>query len=130
MTVRNGCDKIFGNYGKDIRTPYLASVLFLYCWLLICLVCWSNTFVTGLFFYQGFLWQILAIHGTAGERRGPSFFVSTTPTPSQTFRHLFATLDVRWLPRTFNLITCHYQSATRGDLRFWGIPLEWSMTEC
>ena len=34
----------------------------------------------------------------------------------RTFRHLFATLYLKWLPRNFNCIASNYQSATRKAL--------------
>ena len=43
-------------------------------------------------------------------------FHSTTSTCSRTFRHLFATLHVRWLSYIFNRNACIYQTATRWDL--------------
>ena len=49
-------------------------------------------------------------------REGTILFHSTTSTRSRTFRHLFATLHVRWLSRIFNRNACVYQTATRWDL--------------
>ena len=49
-------------------------------------------------------------------REGTILFHSTTSTRAQTFRHLFATLNVRWLSHIFNRNTCIYLSATRWDL--------------
>ena len=49
-------------------------------------------------------------------REGTIFFHSTTSTLSRTFRHLFATLHVRWLSYIFNRTACIYQTATRWDL--------------
>ena len=43
-------------------------------------------------------------------------FHSTTSTCSRTFRHLFATLHVKWLSYIFNRNACIYQTATRWDL--------------
>ena len=62
--------------------------------------------MTGIFFliYQGFLSQALTIHRTAEEVRGPSLSLSTTPTRSLTFRHLLASLHVRLLTTTFQLL--------------------------
>ena len=68
------------------------------------------------FFYQGFLLQTLTTHKTAGEGRGHLLFHSTTSTRSRTFRHLFATLHVRWLSHIFNRTASIYQTATRWDL--------------
>ena len=68
------------------------------------------------FFYQDFLSRTLTIHRTAGEGRGPSLFHCTTSTRSRTFRHLVATLHVRWLSHIFNHTACIYQAATRWDL--------------
>ena len=51
------------------------------------------------------------------EKGGDHFlFHSASPTRSRTFRHLFATLQVRWLSRIFNRIACIYQTATRLNL--------------
>ena len=68
------------------------------------------------FFYQGFLhrqWRF-----TGQQRKGGDhlLFHSTTSTRSQTLRHLYATLHVRWLSRIFNRNACVYQTATRWDL--------------
>ena len=52
-------------------------------------------------------------------------FFSITSTRSQTFRHLFATLHVTWLPRTFNRIACNYQTATRWDLPPYSMSIWW-----
>ena len=71
------------------------------------------------FFYHGFLSHTLMIHRTAGEGSAASLFLSTTSTRSRTFRHLFATLHVRWLPRFCNRIVCNNQSATRWNLPPW-----------
>ena len=84
------------------------------CWYFAgCFLClWKL-----IFFYQGFLSQTLTIHRTAGLREGNHIlFLFTTSTCSRTFRHLFATLHLRWLPCTFNLIACNYQTATQWDL--------------
>ena len=43
-------------------------------------------------------------------------FHSAASTRSQTFRHLFATLHVRWLSHIFNHKACVYQTATGWDL--------------
>ena len=72
------------------------------------------------FFYKGFLFQTLAIHRTTGKGKGPSLFFFTTSTQSWTFRHLFATLLVRWLPHIFEWTTCVYQTATQ-----WYLPPYW-----
>ena len=48
--------------------------------------------------------------------------VPSTSTRSQTFRHLFATVHVRWPSHIFNRTACIYQTATRWDLppyRIW-----------
>ena len=68
------------------------------------------------FFYQDFLSRTLTTHRTAGEGRAHLLFHSTSSTRSRTFRHLFATLHVRWLSRIFNRNACVYQTATRWDL--------------
>ena len=55
------------------------------------------------FFYQSFL---LTDTNDSEDRKGGDhlLFHSTTSTSSRTFRHLFATLHVRWLSRIFNRI--------------------------
>ena len=52
-------------------------------------------------------------HTTASEGR---VFQSSTSIRSRTFRHLFATLHLRWLSHIFNCTACIYQTATRWDL--------------
>ena len=59
-------------------------------------------------------------HRTAGEGRGAILFQSATSTRSRTLRHLFTTLNVRWLSHIFNRNACIYQIATR-----WGLPSYW-----
>ena len=56
-------------------------------------------------------------HRTAGKGGDHLLFHSTTSTRSRVFRHLFATLHVRWLSHIFNRTACIYQTATR-----WGLP--------
>ena len=63
-----------------------------------------------------FFSRTLTTHRTAGEGRRQSLFHSTTSTRSRTFRHLVATLHLRWLSHIFNRTTCIYQTATRWDL--------------
>ena len=46
-----------------------------------------------------------------------------TSTRSQIFRHLFATLHVRWLSHIFNRTACIYQTATRWDLPHYRIAI-------
>ena len=55
--------------------------------------------------------------GQGGDRL---LFNPTTSTHSQTFRHLFATLHVRWLSHIFNRNTCIGQIATQ-----WNLPPYW-----
>ena len=54
--------------------------------------------------------------GQQGKGGDLFLFHSTTSTRSRTFRHLFATLHVRWLSRIFNRNACIYQTAARWDL--------------
>ena len=67
------------------------------------------------FIYQGFLSRKLTTRRTAGEEGNHLLFHSTTSTCLRTFRHLFATLHVRWLSHIFNRNACIYQTATRWD---------------
>ena len=58
-------------------------------------------------------WQLTGQQGKGGDHL---LFHSTTSTRSRIFRHLFATLHVRWLSHIFNRTACIYQAATRWDL--------------
>ena len=77
------------------------------------------------FFYQGFLSQTLTIHRTAREGKGRNhlLFHFTTSTCSRTLRHLFATLQARWLSRIFNRNVCVYQTAATWNLRSYRITI-------
>ena len=68
------------------------------------------------FFLSGFLHRYRRFTGQQGNGGDHLLFHSTTSTRSQTLRHLFATLHVRWLSRTFNRNACVYQTATRWDI--------------
>ena len=72
---------------------------------------WSRFFYVRIFFNRH--WRFTGQEGKGGEHL---LFHSTTSTRSRTLRHLFATLHVRWLSRTFNRNTCVYHTATRWDL--------------
>ena len=66
------------------------------------------------FFLSGYRnWRFTGQQGKGGDHR---LFRCTTSTRSQTLRHLFETLHVRWLSRIFNRSACVYQTATRWDL--------------
>ena len=52
---------------------------------------------------------------TSRGREGTIFYSTLSLPPSQTLRHLFATLHVRWLSGIFNRNACIYQAATRWD---------------
>ena len=84
--------------------------------------------VTPFFFYQGFFHRHWRFRGQQGKEGDHLLFHSTNSTRSQTLRHLFATLHVRWLSRIFNRNACVYQTATRWDLSiypFIELPFEW-----
>ena len=66
------------------------------------------------FIYRFFFSQ--TIHKTAERGRRSSFFFCYTSSHSWTFRHLFATLHVRWLIRIFNCTACNCHTATQWDL--------------
>ena len=55
---------------------------------------------------------------TGLQRKGGDhlLLLSTTSACSCTFRHLLATLHVRWLPRVLIFIGCNYHTATLWDL--------------
>ena len=67
-------------------------------------------------FFHGH-WQLTGQQGKGGDHL---LFHSTTSTRSRTFRHLFATLHVRWLSHIFNRTACIYQTAT-----WWDLPSYW-----
>ena len=54
--------------------------------------------------------------GQQGKGRDHLLFHSTTSTRPRTFRHLVATLHMRWISHIFNRTACIYQVATRWDL--------------
>ena len=71
---------------------------------------------TYFFFIRVFVhghWQLTGQQGKVGDL---FLFHSTTSTRSRTFRHLCATLHLRWLSHIFNCNACIYQTATRWDL--------------
>ena len=63
------------------------------------------------FFQSGFSSQALRFTWQQGKGGDHLLFHSTTSTRSQTLRHLFATLHVRWLSCIFNCNACVYQTA-------------------
>ena len=75
-----------------------------------------NLMVIIIFFLSGFSFTDTGSSQDSSGREGTILFHSTTSTRSQTFRHLFATLHVRWLSHIFNRNACIYQTATRWDL--------------
>ena len=81
-----------------------------------------------LFFYQYFLSETLAIPRTAGEERRLFLFHSVTSRHLQTFRRLFATLQVRWLSQIFNRIDSVYQTFEIYHLV--QLPFDWLMMQC
>ena len=68
-------------------------------------------FSIRVFFHEH--WRLTGQWGKGGDHL---LFHFTTSTRSQTFRHLFATLHVRWLSHVFNRPACIYQAATRWHL--------------
>ena len=77
---------------------------------------WKFTLFTFFFSIKVFFHGHWRLTGQQGKRGGHLLFHSTTSTRSQTFRHLFAALHMRWLSHIFNRTTCIYQTATRWDL--------------
>ena len=65
-------------------------------------------FSIRVFFHEH--WRLTGQWGKGGDHL---LFHFTTSTRSQTFRHLFATLHVRWLSHIFNRTACIYQAAAR-----------------
>ena len=58
------------------------------------------------FLYQGFLHRYWRFKGQQVKGGDHLLFHSTTSTPSRILRHLFATLNVRWLSHIFNRNAC------------------------
>ena len=69
-----------------------------------------------LFFYKVFFHRHWRLTGQQGKGGDHLLFHSTTSTRSQTFRHLFAIVHVRWLSHIFNRTACIYKTATPWDL--------------
>ena len=72
-------------------------------------------------FFHGQWW----FTGLQGWVKKPSLFLFTTSNHLQTFSHLFATLNVIWLPRTFNCVSCNYQTATQWFYHLWELAFDW-----
>ena len=68
------------------------------------------------FFLSGFSFTDTDNSQDRRGREGTILLHSTTSTRSPTFRHLFASLHLRWLSHIFNRNACIYQTATRWDL--------------
>ena len=72
------------------------------------------------FFIQVFFHGHWRLKGQQGKEGDHFWFHTTTSTRSRTFRHLLATLHVRWLSHIFNCTTCIYQTAVQ-----WNLPPYW-----
>ena len=94
------------------------------CFITGCFI--KSFFSTRVFFRKH--WRFTGQQEKGGDHL---LFHSTTSTRSRTFRHLFATLHVRWLSRIFNRNACVYQTATRWDLRLYRITIfiDWLMMQ-
>ena len=110
------------SFNKSFRFTNLPSIINASLYL-----CWFQQ-LQALHYYQFFSIRVFfgSLHRhwrfTGQQRRGEGhlLFHSTTSTYSQTFRHLFATLHVRWLSRIFNRNDCVYQTASQWDLQpYW-----------
>ena len=73
-------------------------------------------FSIGDFFHRH--WWFTWLQGKGGDHR---LFYSISSSRSWLLRHLFATLQARWLSRIFNRNACVYQTATRWDLPTYSI---------
>ena len=78
--------------------------------------CYFSTPSYFFFFIRVFFHGHWLLTGQQGKGGDHFLFHSTTSTRSWTFRHLFATLHVRWLSHIFNRTACIYQTATQWDL--------------
>ena len=66
--------------------------------------------------YLDFLSKTLKINRAAGKGLDHPHSSLPIPHTHKTFRHIFAVLELRWLPRTFNLSTSNYEAVTLWDL--------------
>ena len=82
--------------------------------------CSVNKFFSSITVFFDGHWRLTGQQGKGGDLL---LFHSTTSTRSRTFRHLFATLHVRWLSHIFNCTACIYQTATRWDLPLYRITI-------
>ena len=82
------------------------------------------------FFLSGFSFTDTDNSQDSRGREGTILFHSTTSTHSRTFRHLFATLQVRWLSHIFNRNACIYQTATDDIYHLIELLFHWLMMWC
>lgn len=80
-----------------------------YCICVLCLsirllskLQWSSKRYKNNFFQSHFFSKPLMIHRAGREGRGPSTFCTSTSTSSQTLRHFFAVIHMRYLSRISN----------------------------
>ena len=89
----------------------------------ICIYVIDHNVHMFLFFCRASLHKHWKFTGQLEKREGTFFFLSSTSTRSETFRYLFATLHVRWIPRISNPTTCYYQNGTWWDLLTYRTPI-------
>ena len=80
------------------------------------------------FFLSRFSFGDTTIHRTAWGCRKPSLFLSNPTTCSQTFRHQFSFMQLKYLPRVFNcgaLITRLFCLSMRL-MNHWGLVCDWT----
>ena len=98
-----------------LNAPILALLFtLLYIFFIFLMIFFSYIYIYV--FLLGVFFQTLTIHRTAGKGRGPSFIRLYHITYLWTFRHLFATLHLRWLLHIFNCTSHILQIATLWDL--------------
>ena len=100
-------------FARYLFLPFLHDFIYIYIYIYIYISIRA-------FFHRH--WRFIGQQGKAGDHL---LFNSTNSTHSRTFRHLFATLHVRWLSRIFNRNASVYQTATR-----WDLPPYWLMMQC
>ena len=107
--LRRCPSELFSKYTwREIVHPYYTEQNFYWLGLLMILFC--------IFFRSEFTFTHTNNARNAGDGNGASLFLSTTSTHSRTFRHLFAGLQLTWLPRILDFSTCNYQAVTQRDL--------------
>ena len=110
------CNNYFTIICAVFRMAQFIVKLFLF-WRQLCNYLKQVKFYSHYFFFsiRIFFHRHWRLTGQQGKGGNHLLFHSTSSTRSRTFRHLLATLHVRWLSHIFNRTGCVYQAATQWD---------------